>query len=159
VHANRLAQIVVEARAAADRPGSRRFQAPQAGDLWDGTGRLVGDQEPRGGAVECVTLDQFTAERELGRVDLVKIDVEGWELAVLRGAIRLLGAARPVVLFEYDPAYISRCGGSGAALTSYLHDSGYRLYGLAPGRPPLAVARLGERDGNFLAVPAEKADR
>jgi hypothetical protein len=60
------------------------------------------------------------------------------------------------VVFEYDPAYVSRCGGTGAELTECLTGSGYVLFALRPGRRPAAVARLDERDGNFLAVPTER---
>jgi FkbM family methyltransferase len=169
VRANRLAQVIVDARAAAEHSGAGGFQAPPAGEVWDGTGRLLGpavqggsagghDGPPRGShEVECVTLDRFAAASGIDRIHLVKIDVEGWELSVLRGARRLLDEARPVVVFEYDPAYVSRCGGTGADLTACLAGSGYSLFALERGRPPSAVARLGECDGNFLAVPTERA--
>jgi hypothetical protein len=41
---NRLTNVRVDARALADREGRRMFEAPPAGDVWDGTGRLVGDE-------------------------------------------------------------------------------------------------------------------
>lgn len=45
-------------------------------------------------------LDDLVSSRE---VDLIKIDVEGAELGVLRGAGRLFGESRPTVLFESGP--------------------------------------------------------
>lgn len=51
--------------------------------------------------VPCTTLDDFVSERGIGRVDFVKIDVEGGELQVLRGARRTLEAHRPAVLLEF----------------------------------------------------------
>ena len=51
--------------------------------------------------VETDTLDSLLADRER-RVSFLKIDVQGHELAVLRGATKILAADRPVVLFEHE---------------------------------------------------------
>lgn len=53
--------------------------------------------------VQGVRLDAF-AERQDVRPDYVKIDVEGGEVAVLRGMTGLLAAAAPTVILEYIPA-------------------------------------------------------
>jgi len=53
--------------------------------------------------VHLVTLDDFVAERGLERIDLLKIDTEGNELDVLRGATRTLEAGRVrLVQFEFN---------------------------------------------------------
>jgi len=39
---NRLANVRVDPRALADCEGTRTFDAPPAGDVWDGSGRLTG---------------------------------------------------------------------------------------------------------------------
>jgi FkbM family methyltransferase len=50
------------------------------------------------------TIDAFVASRELGRVDLIKVDVESHELAVLRGAEQTLLKDHPSILCEVcDP--------------------------------------------------------
>lgn len=53
-------------------------------------------------AVPLGTLDGFVAERGLVRLDLVKIDVEGFEAEVLAGAARSLERFRPVVVLEVN---------------------------------------------------------
>ena len=45
-------------------------------------------------------LDDLLAYEDVGRLDVVKLDVEGWELEVLRGASATLSGAKPVVLYE-----------------------------------------------------------
>jgi FkbM family methyltransferase len=50
--------------------------------------------------VESITLDQLVANEELSRVDFIKIDVEGFELEVLRGSTRILERFQPAVLLE-----------------------------------------------------------
>jgi FkbM family methyltransferase len=155
--ANALTHVRVDPRGVAECSGRRRFRAPAAGDLWDGTGRLVGDGA--GTDIDCVSLDDFAAEERLDAVGLLKIDVEGWELAVLRGARRVLAAFRPAIVFEYDPAYVVRCGGTGLALSTFLAESRYVMFELVPEGQPRSVSRLEDRGGNFLAVPCERAVR
>jgi FkbM family methyltransferase len=50
--------------------------------------------------VAALTLDQLTEDEGLSRVDFIKIDVEGYELEVLRGSARLLQTFQPTVLLE-----------------------------------------------------------
>jgi hypothetical protein len=50
------------------------------------------------------TLDGFLAERKVGPVDLMKIDVETYEPQVLRGGARMLREDRPVIFLEILPA-------------------------------------------------------
>jgi len=153
VEGNDLTQVTVDGRAVADWVGASGFQAPLAGHVWDGTGRLTAEPSRGAAATACTTLDAFVAEQHIERLAFVKIDVEGWELSVLRGARHVLSALRPVVVFEYDPAYVSRSGGTAEDLARWWSDADYELFALDPRRPPALVARLGGRGGNFLALP------
>ena len=53
--------------------------------------------------IQVVTLDDFLAERKIGPVDLMKIDVETYEPQVLRGAKRMLEKDRPIIFVEILP--------------------------------------------------------
>jgi len=48
------------------------------------------------------TMDQFVEDRGVASVDMIKIDVEGFELQVLRGGKRTLESHRPVVALEMN---------------------------------------------------------
>jgi FkbM family methyltransferase len=50
--------------------------------------------------VRALTIDQVVDDQTLANARFMKIDVEGYELEVLRGATRLLKASEPVVLLE-----------------------------------------------------------
>jgi FkbM family methyltransferase len=65
-----------------------------------------------GAAVEvpCTTLDGLCEEHGLASVNLVKIDVEGAELSVLRGMTRLMTSVRPVIVLELEPRLLESCG-------------------------------------------------
>jgi FkbM family methyltransferase len=80
------------------------------------------------------SVDSLMIESSIHHVDVVKIDVEGAELGVLRGAQRLLAAERPpVIVFEFVDWAESRIPGqkSGDAQAA-LVASGYRLFRLEP---------------------------
>ena len=75
---------------------------------------------------EGITLDGFYASTG-ALPSLLKIDVEGNEVAVLRGAQSLLSRPdRPAILFEYNPVALMECGSSVATLLDLL--SGYTLH-------------------------------
>jgi FkbM family methyltransferase len=53
--------------------------------------------------VETRRLDDILLQE--ARIDLIKIDIEGGELAALRGAVRLINKLQPVILFECGSEY------------------------------------------------------
>jgi hypothetical protein len=89
-------------------------------------GRLnqrVGDKLTQ---VEGITLDGFYSS-EGAFPNLLKIDVEGSEVAVLRGAQGLLSRPdRPAILFEYNPITLTECGAAVQTLLELL--PGYALH-------------------------------
>jgi FkbM family methyltransferase len=47
-----------------------------------------------------ISLDDFISERSIGRLDFLKIDTDGHELEVLKGASGTLRSFQPVIIFE-----------------------------------------------------------
>lgn len=52
--------------------------------------------------VSVRTIDEIAAAANLTRLDLIKIDVEGFEMSVLAGAKRVLGQFRPLIFMEFN---------------------------------------------------------
>lgn len=109
--------------------------------------------------VEVATLDEQLAATS---VSWLKIDVEGGELGVLRGASNHLAATHPWVLVEMFEPFQRRFGASCAELDGYLAGRGYQGYQLlqsrsSAGGPQLAPLDLGKLDqvqvNNVLYVP------
>jgi FkbM family methyltransferase len=93
------------------------------------------------GAVEVPvqTVDALCAE--LGfHPDVVKVDVEGYELAVFRGALRTLREDRPVLFLEIHPQRLRELGHSAGEVATVLRELGYRVFDLSDA--PVSAARL-----------------
>lgn len=75
------------------------------------------------------TLDNVVALSPVKRVSLIKIDVEGGELDVLRGAAATLEQFRPVVVCETGSS-MGRFGDSVAALRSFMAERRYDAFDL-----------------------------
>ncbi|MBI4142920.1 FkbM family methyltransferase [Candidatus Uhrbacteria bacterium] len=71
-----------------------------------------------------VTLDAFCAARGI-TPDVIKIDVEGAELRVLRGAHATLERARPRIFLSVHPQHLPLLGDSVAALAAEIDALGY----------------------------------
>ena len=65
-----------------------------------------------GGAVPSIRFDTWARQAGLDRLDLVKLDVEGVELAVLAGAAETLRRFRPILVVECNPVALRRFGGT-----------------------------------------------
>jgi len=71
-----------------------------------------------------------------GPPDVIKLDVEGFEVAALRGASRVLYTKRPTLVVEVNRSALERAGTSPAELREVIALAGYRvLEDLFTGQP------------------------
>jgi FkbM family methyltransferase len=80
------------------------------------------------------TLDAFLTKARIDRVDLIKIDVDGNECSMLRGASASLARLRPVLLMELSPHQLEESGSSIEELVAILQTAGYCLEDLHKGK-------------------------
>jgi FkbM family methyltransferase len=96
-----------------------------------GMNRILPDAVAPAGAksveVSVRVLDEFLEEAGITKVDLVKIDTEGFELNVLRGADKLLREMRPVLFIELDERNLSEQGASARELVALLLSHFYNV--------------------------------
>lgn len=84
--------------------------------------------------VSIDTVDSFCQRHDISHVDVLKMDVQGYELNILEGATDLIDAHRVRIIYsevsfsERDADMQSFC-----ELNQWLHDRGYRLCGFYEG--------------------------
>jgi len=119
------------------------------------------NMEPVPISVQAQTLDSFCEKHSISRVDFVKIDTEGAELDVLRGAAGLLRAHRVKILqFEYGGTYPD-AGITLQQVCRLLSSHGYVIFRILPdGLVHMANWRdslENNRYSNYLAVSSRVA--
>ena len=135
-----LANVRVEAAGVSDATGARRLHVPGAGGSSPGASfEPSAAARAAGREVEAPVValdDYFAGERR--RVAALKVDVEGHELAVLRGAERLLDRHAPLVVVESEARH---AGEEGLARTlAFFSERGYEGWFVWRGRlEPLAA--------------------
>lgn len=127
VRRNAATSVTVHRLAIAETAGSLPFYPHADKNLGRHSLLPINDLPPI--EVPCVRLDEQLARLGVqpADVDLVKIDVEGYELPALRSAPALL-AARPVILAEFAPKYMRQGGLDPADHLALLMDAGFTAH-------------------------------
>ncbi|MFQ5923208.1 MAG: FkbM family methyltransferase [Anaerolineales bacterium] len=101
-------------------------------------------------SVEVIALDDWVARSKLTPPELIKIDVEGGEAAVLEGMSSTLKNDRPTILIElHGPEATS-------AVQKILASAGYALHAMRAGYPELG--EITSWKTYSVALPSEKGD-
>lgn len=80
--------------------------------------------------VECETLDGLCDRLTIDHIDVLKVDTEGHEMAVLQGAARMLAAHRVQFVYLEFNTLLPKSGTSGGALlpiANVLEPLGFRF--------------------------------
>jgi FkbM family methyltransferase len=89
------------------------------------------------------TLDCFVQRERIERLDLIKLDVDGSEAAVLQGGIEALSRFRPTLVMEIAPYVHAKETGGFAALIALLREAGYSLHDAHNGKAlPMNASQL-----------------
>jgi FkbM family methyltransferase len=127
IHRNALTTITTVACAAHDRDDDF-VPFWEATDEKFGMGSLAKQFVDAPKSIPCRTVDRLVAEAKLDSVHVMKVDVEGFEAAVFRGAKSLLtGPAPPQIVFEFLDWAERRSGEPVGEAQRILLNWGYRL--------------------------------
>lgn len=75
--------------------------------------------------VPCTHLDSFVRDNNIKKVDFIKIDTEGAELYILRGAKEIILRDHPIILMEYNTTNMQQCNVTKEDIHHFLIEMGY----------------------------------
>jgi FkbM family methyltransferase len=151
-----LPQVQTRQLALSARPGTAEFCHFKTMDGWSGLRRspVVSDER---GHPEYIEVELSTLDAELAEWSprLLKIDVEGAELEVVRGGRELLARCRPYVIFEHVADAAALYGSTSRELWDVFSELGYEVFTIT-GEGPISreAFAASERVVNWLARPA-----
>jgi FkbM family methyltransferase len=138
-------------------PGEAEFFTAGAGlSAFDGLRNTARKGDRHAVRVPVSTLDDRWSALGKPAVSAVKIDVEGGEADVLRGAEAMLAALRPAILLEWNPTNLAAYGCGPEWLLEWADAHSYGVYSVASGIPatdPVTLFLQGRSDDNFLLAP------
>lgn len=112
------------------------------------------------------TLDEFIIKNNVSNIRMVKIDVEGWELEVLKGSNYLLSDANaPIICIEYSKLHPIQNGQLLDIYRHILNVNKYKIYKLRKGKGNISkliritdVIDLPQHDNLFCFLPNHLKD-
>ena len=88
--------------------------------------------------IPLITLDSFFKEQKLSRIDFIKVDVEGHEMSVLKGARNLLETHSPAIMIEVNKNHLAAARTQPEDIFNFFQDMGY------------VNARIDEKNGRLI---------
>lgn len=94
--------------------------------------------------IPVITLDEFREHHQIKHISFIKIDVEGHEFEVLKGATKIIQDCKPAFMIEINSGFLKRSGSSAAEIFSFFQERGYRHL------------KIDEKLGQFISSPQQE---
>lgn len=143
IQLNHFSNITPFNIAISDSAGVQQMSISADGfDAWNTLGTLTRGEKFTKEDIRTETIDNLVAQGQLpSNIKLIKIDVEGWELAVLKGGMQLLSRPdSPVLLIEFNDNNFKGAGYKGNDIIKFLNGLGYSFYELSMNKSSLVPA-------------------
>ncbi len=122
----RHANVETNPIAVGDHPGTITLFCNRSNRADNRVHPSLGDETAEAVEVPLTTLDDYCAARGIDRIDAVKLDIQGAEVAALAGFRQTLARTRPRwLLIELSPEHLRAAGSSPDALWRTLDDLGF----------------------------------
>jgi FkbM family methyltransferase len=123
IELNNFKNIILNNVALSDEKGSLFFQIPNNNN----SGGISMNKENNGKEVKAITLDDFVNENQISQIDFIKIDVEGFEMNVLKGAKKVLEKFKPTMFIELDDQNLKKQKSSAKEVVTFLIQKNYTI--------------------------------
>ncbi|MDB4446571.1 FkbM family methyltransferase [Akkermansiaceae bacterium] len=149
VRINRLRNVRINSIVLGEKAGTIEMNQVREGHFRAGTSTLTENEsvESMGKEsfdrveVEMMTVDEYLDQKQVDRVDFVKVDIEGYEINFLKGASRLFNEYRPNVLIEHNQKRLKYLGINEAEFKAFFDQARYRCF------------ELYDKDGESYFIP------
>jgi len=111
IEVNRLGNVILINAAVGSNDGEKILYKSK--ENW-GDHKLFGDGIKE--KIKIVKLDNFVKEK----VNLMKVDTQGWEPEVIEGAKKIIEKDKPIIFFEYSPASYEQAKLDGGKMMKFL---------------------------------------
>jgi FkbM family methyltransferase len=158
---NRCCNVQLMPFAAGEEPGEADFFVVEGSRDWGNSLRPPAVDEPtKTVRVSVRRLDDALEELDVSKVDFVKLDVEGAELSVLYGAMRLLvRESRPAILAEVQDIRTQPWGYAAREIIQFMIRMDYRWFAIAAKGALLPISCDQRKyDANLVALPVERTE-
>lgn len=135
ININSYNNIIPYRTAIGDHNGTIKFSLNPAAPNWN---RVTVNGSNNSNVIEVPVrkLDSLWEDQGRPIVDLLRMDVEGYELKILRGATEMIGACKPSMFLEVHRDHIKSYGGSVRDLFALLAEYDYSItHSFVVGRP------------------------
>ena len=144
VHAlKRLKNVSLFKMGASEKNGTNVLSIPikKSGSIGFGRSSVNGESFEKAirEEIALTSLDSFSKQQKISRVDFIKIDVEGHEMSVLKGAKGLLKKHSPSVMIEINKDHLSNAQTKVADVFLFFQSLGY------------TYARIDEENGTLIS--------
>jgi FkbM family methyltransferase len=161
---NDATNVEIRSSALGDHDGTVTFHA-QTGRSYNRGASSILKNPNVGDRYDQISVKVRTLDGEIPpglRVDVIKIDTEGFEAAVLRGAQALIARCQPVLVFEFESRFMKDPKDELRQIVALLPR--YTLWTLGPERPELSRFEPGAVESRFyradlIALPEGRNPR
>lgn len=123
---NNFENIILNNIALSDKKEKLFFHIPQNNN----SGGIAMSKNAQQGMleVEAMTLDNFVSNQNIEKIDFIKIDVEGFEMNVLKGGSETLTKMKPQMFIELVDNHLKRQNTSSKEVILFLKNIGYKIH-------------------------------
>ena len=155
-----LGNVTISPLGLSDAPGRQTLSIPlkSSGSLGYGLSHLGAGNDGRQTYQEdvtLVTLDDFVSRNSIQKMALIKADIEGWEMRLLKGAEQSIARFRPAVVLEVDRQFLARAQNTPEEIWDFFKRHGYDIRKIESDGTTTPAPNPLER-GDIICVPSVK---